>query len=563
MAVGDFVRSRTNSTRASPRTNSSSISRAGDGASSSFAACAASDGEDDDVMDVPLLDSNRKQQPSSNSSNNNSNKRRIAKRLLHRLRLCLRLQHHHATTTHNKKRRWIVLVLLCFLLFIVLLGSSSSSSTRKEVLHVLGVKQMTHQEKFKKRLNAELARKEKEHAKRHKPSQHRPWEELILEKSRTDLLQTIVQDELQKITEMPFVSWGVYHMYRSAFPPEINMPNVKGDQSYPVGHPPAAQKLRDNQVLIAHRVPNPKRLDYSLPHWEERIRKDRVKNIGIYLMGDEFDYGSSFLNDELDGDGGGTAAAAAASRSCPFSFLIRDYYFDPLQNAKYTKVVQLGTMTCQRKKLACSVKPPDAVFVNMLPSAVKLELRPKTIVKASERTRKCYWAGSDRNDRKQMVEYFEKEGGCEVYLTPGFNQGHNKTVYAEILADSAFGLVPSGNSPETHRLAEVLMFGGIPVMLDQDAQAAYLHSYAEPIPMITGRTWQQANQRMQALSSDDLDKLQQTVLQWWDRHWDCVHADLRWILAQAHAVSEGRDLCSSFHTEVEKRLQWLRWGKKK
>ena len=390
---------------------------------------------------------------------------------------------------------------------------------------------------FKPRLNKQIAMDEADEVSKRKPSprrRRRPWKELMIDQSGTDLrLQNTIKEELKKIRVMPFVSWGVYHMYRSAFPPEINIPNVKADQPYD-GKPPTATKLESNQILIAHRVPISTRTFYSIPEWEHRMSLDQATtNVALYLMGDEFNYGSAFVNDWLSG---------AAS---PFSFVVRDYFFDPLKNAAHVKVIQLGTMTCQTHKLACRVKPGDAVFVNMLPSAVKTELRPSVFVKASERQTRCYWAGSRRNGRQQMVNYFKKSGGCEVFLTPGFNQGNNKTVYADSLAESAFGLIPSGNSPETHRLAEVIMFGAIPVMLDRDAGAAHMRSYSEPIPMVSGRTWEQVDQRMRALSHADLDQLQQQVLDWWDRHWSCVHDDLRWIMAQAHAMSHGRDLCSS------------------
>jgi hypothetical protein len=60
------------------------------------------------------------------------------------------------------------------------------------------------------------------------------------------------------------------------------------------------------------------------------------------------------------------------------------------------------------------------------------------------------------------------------------------------------------------------------------------------------------DQRMRALSDDELNQMQQRVIDWWDRHWNCVQDDLRWIIAQAHAVSDGRDLCFSlFKTAVE------------
>jgi len=52
----------------------------------------------------------------------------------------------------------------------------------------------------------------------------------------------------------------------------------------------------------------------------------------------------------------------------------------------------------------------------------------------------------------------------------------------------------------------------------------------------------------------ELDALQQRVIKWWERHWKCVHEDLRWILAQAHAVSQGR---SDVQVQQATVWQWL------
>jgi hypothetical protein len=83
-------------------------------------------------------------------------------------------------------------------------------------------------------------------------------------------------------------------------------------------------------------------------------------------------------------------------------------------------------------------------------------------------------------------------------------------------------------------------------MLEKDAQALYLKQYEEPIPIVTGRTWEKVRRRMEQFDDKSLDDLQDKVLQWWSHHVSCVQEDLRWIQAQAHAVSQGRDLCSSF-----------------
>jgi len=361
-----------------------------------------------------------------------------------------------------------------------------------------------------------------------------------------DSLRFLIETEIKTIPTMPFVSWGgIYHMYRPILPPELDMLSLIGNRAFaPNNNTPVVEHLPSNTFVVTFSLRNglrsrvnrrfgsnkfANRLNYTAAKWGERIVKDNAKFVGMYVMADEVNAGSEYLK----------------QKPSPFSFVIRDYFFEKLKYApEETTVVQLGTMSCRSKRYRCDVSPPNVVFTTMLASGVDHQLRPDTFIKASERPRKCYWAGSDRKGRKKMVKHFQKSGSCEVYLTPGFNQGHNKTVYADLLANTVFGLVPRGISPETHRLAEVLMFGGIPAMLDVDANAPHMLSYPRPIPLIQGPTWDVVEKRMMALSDDDLDELQQRVLDWWAHHWQCVHDDMKWIFAQAHAASEGRDLCA-------------------
>lgn len=147
-----------------------------------------------------------------------------------------------------------------------------------------------------------------------------------------------------------------------------------------------------------------------------------------------------------------------------------------------------------------------------------------------------------------MQDHFKRTNGCEVLVTPGFNTGLNKTYYRDILLDTVFGLVPRGNSPETHRLAEVLLTGGIPVMLDEDANAPHMQSYPHRIPVLSGPTWDVVEKLMLSMENEEIDALQESVIAWWDQYWSCVHEDMRWILAQSRALSEGRNLCTSRST---------------
>ena len=347
-----------------------------------------------------------------------------------------------------------------------------------------------------------------------------------------EVLHSLIRSELKKIPDIIFASWGWYDVIPPLllFPPEIKF--IDKDRFYEHDPPP---KFQGNQIVLSHASPGKNVHDvYLIQRLEQKIRRDGAKNVGIVYIGDELNYGSSFLNDGLDGS------------SNPFSFFIRYYYFEHLTNAEHTQIIQLGTMTCRDKWFPCSVGPRHVVFVDMLPSLVPHARVPKILKNASERSKRCYWAGSFRGEREEMYSYFKTNGGCEVYDTREYNKGDEKSVYADKLADSAFGLNPAGNSPETHRLQELLMFGVIPVMLEKDAQALYLKQYEEPIPIVTGCTWEEVRRRMEQFDDKSLDDLQDKVLQWWSHHVSCVQEDLRWIQAQAHAVSQGRDLCSSF-----------------
>jgi hypothetical protein len=346
------------------------------------------------------------------------------------------------------------------------------------------------------------------------------------------VLNSLIRAEMNNIPDIAFASWGWYGVIPPLllFPPEITF--IDKDRFYERDPPP---QFQGNQIILSHASPGKNVHDvYLIQRLEHKIKQDGAENVGIVYIGDELNYGSSFLNDGRDGS------------SSPFSFFIRYYYFEPLTNAEYTQIIQLGTMTCRDKWFPCSVWPRDVVFVDMLPSLVPHAHVPTILKKASERSKRCYWAGSFRGDREEMYTYFKTNGGCEVYDTREYNKGDEKNVYANKLADSAFGLNPAGNSPETHRLQEMLMFGVIPVMLEKDAQALYLKQYEEPIPIVTGRTWEEVHRRMEQFDVKSLDELQDKVLQWWIHHVSCVQEDLRWIQAQAHAVSQGRDLCSSF-----------------
>ena len=151
-------------------------------------------------------------------------------------------------------------------------------STRE--LQAIDLKKMDQQEFVKIGLKEQIAMDEADLAMKHKPSHRsRPWKELIIDKSGTDLrLRSTIEEELKKIQVMPFVSWGVYHMYRSTFPPEINIPNVNADLPYD-GKPPTSTKLESSQILLAHRLPSSRRLSYSIRNWENRMNIDKPKNL--------------------------------------------------------------------------------------------------------------------------------------------------------------------------------------------------------------------------------------------------------------------------------------------
>lgn len=342
-------------------------------------------------------------------------------------------------------------------------------------------------------------------------------------------------------TSVPLVTFGVYSMYRDFFPPEIDMLNRIGEEKSDNNGTPMVQKLLPNSIVWVHAKNWSTRRIYTASNWATRIREQSLENsnIGMYVMADELNFGSAYLNWD----------------SSPWSYVIRDYYFDRPKFAENTTVLQLGTMSCGSNNFVCDIAPPKHVFVNFLPPSPSIaalankRIRLGTVIPASQRPRKCYWAGSLRSDREPMVEHFRNTSGCDVFVTPGFNQG-NKTEYAKLLAESVFALVPRGNSPETHRLAEVILFGTIPVMVDEDAKAPHMSSYAYPIPVISGQDWPETEQRMNELAADPvrLDEMQQNVLSWWEKQRSCTHADVRWIMAQGHALAHNRSLCDVLRT---------------
>jgi len=100
--------------------------------------------------------------------------------------------------------------------------------------------------------------------------------------------------------------------------------------------------------------------------------------------------------------------------------------------------------------------------------------------------------------------------------------------------DSAFTLCPTGNSPETIRLADALESGSIPVVED----APYLKAFPEPPPFVVVPDWRTAPIILQDILKDTgkLLALQRANIVWWQRYKQCIRADLEIIIDMAFAA---------------------------
>ena len=109
-----------------------------------------------------------------------------------------------------------------------------------------------------------------------------------------------------------------------------------------------------------------------------------------------------------------------------------------------------------------------------------------------------------------------------VNESAGFGQGLGPVAYAAYLSMTRFGLVPSGNSPETIRLYEVLEAGAIPVVIKSPFLTAS-DALKNP-PFVVLDNWFELptfyrpySNAMEPRVIDEIEHRRHDVYDWWNR----------------------------------------------
>lgn len=150
---------------------------------------------------------------------------------------------------------------------------------------------------------------------------------------------------------------------------------------------------------------------------------------------------------------------------------------------------------------------------------------PETLIPASERGTFLFFSGmtlgASAPARQKMIDAAHNSGlPCALFGSRAFGGGFPPMEYAARLENSAFGLTPSGNSPETIRLYDCLELGTIPVMLRADFLDAADALGGAPFPILND--WSElAGALSPFLDRGDpaararIDGLQREVVNWW------------------------------------------------
>ena len=127
------------------------------------------------------------------------------------------------------------------------------------------------------------------------------------------------------------------------------------------------------------------------------------------------------------------------------------------------------------------------------------------------------------DERQQMVSAIQsRQLPFLVNETPGFAQGLGPVAYAAYLSMSRFGLAPSGDSPETIRLYEVLEAGAIPIMIKSPFVTAS-DALGNP-PFVVLDNWSELpvfyapySDAMAPKVIGEIEGRRQDVYKWWGR----------------------------------------------
>jgi hypothetical protein len=130
-----------------------------------------------------------------------------------------------------------------------------------------------------------------------------------------------------------------------------------------------------------------------------------------------------------------------------------------------------------------------------------------------------------------------------VYRTQGFGQGLSPSSYAAFLGNSRFALVPSGNSPETVRLYDVLEHGCIPIMLKSPfVFAPGALAAIGPPPLILLDSWQDLPVAYTELSGKPVSQLEDQrlrIVTWWTKFKSHQQARVREVIEASFAKTQG------------------------
>eukprot|EP00287_Rhodomonas_sp_CCMP768_P001224 CAMPEP_0196752532 /NCGR_PEP_ID=MMETSP1091-20130531/87438_1 /TAXON_ID=302021 /ORGANISM="Rhodomonas sp., Strain CCMP768" /LENGTH=232 /DNA_ID=CAMNT_0042100491 /DNA_START=257 /DNA_END=956 /DNA_ORIENTATION=+ len=147
----------------------------------------------------------------------------------------------------------------------------------------------------------------------------------------------------------------------------------------------------------------------------------------------------------------------------------------------------------------------------------------------------CSFIGMEHPPRKTMFAALRTQGAdlkCLLASSKAYGGGKSSWDYVtKTLEISKIGLCPSGNNPETHRMAELLATGTVPAMLDYP----FLHATFTAPPVIVGGNWTEVISRMRGLLVDrpGLERLQMEGAEWYGQLHRCITCDLDAILFTA------------------------------
>jgi hypothetical protein len=177
------------------------------------------------------------------------------------------------------------------------------------------------------------------------------------------------------------------------------------------------------------------------------------------------------------------------------------------------------------------VPPPNSLGVIWIPNGYRTgvgPIMPQTMLTTSERRIMGFFSGVLKgrtlsDERQQMVRAIQ--AGKLPFLvneTNSFGQGLGPVAYAAYLSMARFGLAPSGNSPETIRLYEVLEAGAIPVMIRSPFVTAS-GALGNP-PFVVLDNWSELpafyapySDAMSPKAIDEIEGKRQDVYEWWKR----------------------------------------------